>query len=390
MIKLDLPAPDNEAAQHSAQLLMQIRNTIKANGGWLNFARYMEMALYTPGLGYYSAGLQKFGAQGDFITAPEVSPLFARTLAQPVATLLRAMPQACVVEFGAGSGKLATDMLQQLQQLDCLPHTYFIIELSAELRARQQQTLQSRVPDLLDRVIWLDTLPANKIQAVVIANEVLDAMPVHRFVIENSEIMEIGVICSQHDLSLQTYPASETLRESIRYIEQETGRNFDEGYHSEINLNIAPWLQAVSSILEQGAVYLIDYGYPRAEYYLPERNMGTLMCYYRQRAHDDALRYPGLQDITAFVDFTAVAEAAIMAGFELDGFTSQANFLIDCGLMQLLQETENNQQRFTQAQQIKTLTLASEMGERFKVMGLNKNIDMQLPGFGLQDMRYRL
>jgi SAM-dependent MidA family methyltransferase len=390
MLKVDLPEPDSEAAQHSAKLLALIRNAVMANGGWLDFARYMELALYTPGLGYYSSGLQKFGEQGDFITAPEVSGLFGKTLAQSLSQVLRTLPQGCVLEFGAGSGKLAADMLGQLHQSGCMPHKYYIMELSAGLRARQQHTLQSRVPHLVQYVQWLDTLPLRPINAVVVANEMLDAMPVRRFVMENNKINEIGVACAAQGLLLQTQTANEALQHAVDHIEQETGHVFTNGYTSEINLNIAPWLQSISAVLDQGAIYLIDYGYPRAEYYAPERHMGTLMCYYRQRAHDDALRYPGLQDITAFVDFTAVAEAAVQAGFDIDGFTSQANFLLDSGLMQMLEDATDERRRFVQAQQVKTLTLASEMGERFKVIGLNKNIDMRLPGFGLQDLRYRL
>lgn len=392
MIKLDLPQPDASAIEHSAQLAALIRNTIAANSGWIDFSRYMQLALYAPGMGYYVAGAQKFGELGDFVTAPEISPLFAQSLANPVAAVLREMIQPHVVEFGAGSGKLAADLLLQLEVLNTLPEKYLIIELSPELQQRQSQTIMRHAPHLHERVTWLQQLPEQPVNAVVLANEVLDAMPVTRFVKQGDKFYPLGVVSEGEGFRLQPGKVEQGLHQTLVAIEYETGVELCDGYTSEINLNIQPWLTSVSAMLNQGAVYLVDYGYPRAEYYSAERIMGTLMCYLQHRSFDDALRYPGLQDITAFVDFTAAAEAALIAGFEVQGFTSQANFLLDSGLPALLQEKLDGDERnnLYWVQQMKTLTLPSEMGERFKVMGLSKNIDLPVPGFRLQDMRYRL
>ena len=392
MIKLDLPQPDASSMEHSAQLVDLIRNTIANNSGWIDFSQYMQLALYAPGLGYYSAGLTKFGESGDFITAPEISPLFACSLANPVAKILQDMTHPQIMEFGAGSGKLAADLLTRLEILQALPEKYLIVELSGELQQRQSQTIMQLVPHLHGRVAWLQQLPAKSLNAVIVANEVLDAMPVTRFVKKSGTFYPLGVALECNELCLQTGSFDQGLHDAIVAIEQETDIEMCDGYTSEINFNIEPWLQSVGDILDQGVIYLIDYGYPRSEYYLPERAMGTLMCYFRHRSFDDALRYPGLQDITAFVDFTAVAEAALHAGLDLEGFTSQANFLLDCGLPALLQEKlgDNERKNFGWIQQMKTLTLPSEMGERFKVMSISKNMDIKVSGFGLQDMCYRL
>lgn len=389
---LELPKPSDVEQQHSAQLIALIKNEIAANQGWISFSRYMELALYAPGLGYYSAGLQKFGEAGDFITAPEVSPLFAQALARPVAEVLATMDQPRLIEFGAGSGILAAGLLQALTAKNSLPDEYLIIELSAELKQRQQQTLQALVPEYYARVHWLDALPETKLNAVVLANEVLDAMPVERFIKTVQGIESLGVVWDNNHFCLKSAPAAELLRQAVRHIEVENNFIFPVGYSSEINCHIRPWLRATANILNQGAVYLIDYGYPRSEYYLADRAAGTLMCYYRHRTHDDALCYPGLQDITAFVDFTDVAESALDCGFDVDGFTTQGNFLLACGITELVeaQSSSDEKQQLILLQQMKTLTMPEEMGERFKVMGLNYKLDRMLPGFDFRDYRHRL
>ena len=387
MHKLDLPEPSAVEKQHSAQLVELIKNEIDQAGGWIDFARYMELALYAPGLGYYSAGRQKFGEQGDFITAPEISPMFSQTLANPVADILSAMQGGDVLEFGAGSGAMAAECLSALQQKAVLPERYLIVELSAELRERQQQTIAARVPELMDRVYWLDKLPEQPIKAVVLANEVLDAMPVQRFIRTAEGVQCLGVAVQHEQLVLKVLAANAELKTAIQAIEKNLGRELSEDYSSEINFNSQPWLQSIADVLDQGVVYLIDYGYPQREYYLPERTMGTLMCYYQHRAHDNALWNPGLQDITAFVDFTAVADAADSAGFDILGYTSQANFLLDVGLPALIeaQMSDDIKQQLQMTQQVKTLTLPSEMGERFKVLGLRKNMQIDVPGFGIRN-----
>ena len=392
MMKLDLPEPDAAASDHSAQLAAIIRNTIAARSGWIDFSEYMELALYAPGMGYYTNGSQKFGEHGDFITAPEISPLFAQSLANPVAKILGSLLQPRIIEFGAGSGKLALDLLMQLELLQALPDQYFIVELSAELQQRQSQTILQHAPHLHERVSWLHTLPAIPLNAVVLANEVLDAMPVTRFVKLNGRFFPLGVVNHGEVFCLEAGTYDDTLHQYLVTIQNEIGYELCDGYTSEVNMNIHPWLKSLADVVNKGAVFLVDYGYPRREYYLPERSMGTLMCYFQHRSFDDALRYPGLQDITAFVDFTAVADAALKSGFEVQGYTSQAHFLLDCGLPVLFEEKIGTDKRKNMqwAQQLKTLTQPSEMGERFKAMMLTKNIEQNFPGFGLQDMRYRL
>ncbi len=392
MQALDLPEPTIEEMAHSQKLSELIKQKVIAAGGWIDFEQYMQLALYAPGLGYYSAGAQKFGETGDFITSPEVSPLFAQTLANPVSVLLKKIPQAKIIEFGAGSGKLAADLLCALDALDQLPDEYLIIEVSAELQQRQRETLQQTVPELLDRVHWLSSLPQTSLNAIVIANEVLDAMPVQRFSIEeNNEVKLLGVEIADTELKLSYQNSTEALTDKVLAL-NENFNHQGHAYCSEINLNIAPWIKAVSQCINKGAVYLIDYGYPRSEYYSEDRHMGTFLGYYKHRSLDAPLWCPGLQDLTAFVDFTDIAEAAIEHGFDVDGFTSQGNFLINAGLTQVVENLtiENEMQRLNIMQQMKTLSMPGEMGERFKVMGLSKGMDDNIPGFEMRDFRYRL
>ncbi len=389
MQNLDLPEPSEAEKQHSEKLCQLIKQTIDEAGGWIGFDQYMQQALYAAGLGYYSAGAQKFGEQGDFITAPELSPLFARTLARPVANLLEDIEDSVIIEFGAGSGQLAVDLLGELNDLSRLPQAYWIIELSAELKQRQYEKIKQAHPELLTRVQWLTVLPEKAINAIVIANEVLDAMPVKRFQINHGLCTELGVTVENDDLVLQSRPADAALQQQIK----ETGINLDAvEYQSEINLYIKPWVTALAQSTNKCAVYLIDYGYPRSEYYSAERSMGTCMGYYRHRTLDAPLWYPGLQDLTAFVDFTAVAESALQSGFDVDGFTSQGIFLLNCGLSEVVEQSvsENDMQRIQLHQQMKSLSLPSEMGERFKVMGLSKGLEQNIPGFEVRDFRYRL
>lgn len=390
MQSVNLPQPTDIEKQHSAKLCELIAQRINQTGGWISFADYMQLALYAPGLGYYSAGLHKFGEAGDFITAPEIGSLFARTLARPLAQLLADIPIASLLEFGAGSGQLAADLLAELNALGQLPERYLIVELSAELRQRQQQTLQQQVPDLLQRVHWLDQLPDTAQNLIVIANEVLDAMPVTRFSIKDGKVYEQGVSLQEGELQLESRLADDTLQQQVEALGIESAPEVE--YQSEINLSIAPWLKAVADCINQGAIYLIDYGYTRSEYYSAERHMGTFIGYYRHRALDAPLWYPGLQDLTAFVDFTAVAEAALENQLDVDGFTSQGNFLIDCGLTDVMQgiDTASEIAQLQLSQQMKTLSLPGEMGERFKVIGLSKGLKQNVPGFSLRDLRYSL
>ncbi|MCU7937213.1 MAG: class I SAM-dependent methyltransferase [Candidatus Thiodiazotropha sp. (ex Dulcina madagascariensis)] len=386
-----LPLPDPTAQAVSDRLLRQIRRTIDRAGGAIPFDRFMEMALYAPGLGYYVAGSRKFGEQGDFITSPEVSPLFAQCLAHQAEPVLSAMSRGEVLEFGAGSGLLAADMLAELERLGSLPQRYLILEVSPELRARQQETLQARVPHLLSLVDWLDGMPGG-FHGFVIANELLDALPVNRFRIADGAVEECFVTYDEQGLKAHfAEPVTPGLKEAVSDIGQ-AGGELPNGYVSEVNLRQASWLHALAGAVRRGAVILIDYGYSGAEYYHPQRNQGTLMCHYRHRAHSDSFRWVGLQDITSQVDFTAATRVALEAGFRLGGYTTQAHFLIANGLDTLLADSDPNDltRHMALVQGVKRLTLPSEMGERFKVLGLLKDLEMNLQGFSLRDFCERL
>ena len=388
----DLPEPDAETIGYSNQLTEVIKEECSQAQEGIPFSRFMLLALYAPKFGYYTGGLQKFGDAGDFITAPEVSSLFSRCVARQAAQVLNEMDLADMLEFGAGSGVMAADILLELERLHALPERYYIVELSAELRERQRQTLSHMAPHLLARVQWLDSLPQQAIEGVVVANEVLDAMPVECFRINDGTVEQLRVVARDGQLCAVYAKADEATVSQVRSIEQHRGKAFKHGYCSEFNPAVKAWLASLYLLLNKGVVLLIDYGYPVREYYLDERNNGTLICHYQHRAHADPLWYPGLQDITAFVDFSAVAHAADDVGFELAGYTSQAMFLMGCGLGDLHQSevSDDPKQQLLLAQQIKTLTLPSEMGERFKVMALGRDMDLPLIGFALQDYRNRL
>lgn len=380
--------------------MQKIRAACREAGGWIRFSEFMNMALYQPALGYYSGGLQKFGAKGDFITAPEVSHLFGQCLANQLSEILSHMKnasdeKAVLLEFGAGSGILAADILLQLEKLDALPDKYLVLELSAELQQRQQQTLQDRAPHLLSHVQWLNQLPDDVSSAVVIANEVLDAMPVECFRVKSNQnnLFESLLVGVEEDRLVSQYaPADRHTANVLTSIKQRSELDFPDDYKSEFNPAIKGWLHGMAGSINRLVILLIDYGYNEKEYYHPDRNNGTLMCYYQHRAHDDFFWWPGLQDITAFVNFTDVAYSAVDLGMEVSGYTTQAAFLLASGLSQLhaSQVTDEVQQQIKLSQQIKTLTLPSEMGERFKVMALTKDYDEALTGFSMLDLRNRL
>lgn len=375
----NLPTPNADAKQHSDQLAQIIAERIQAEGP-ISFADYMQMALYHPGYGYYSAGSRKFGEAGDFVTAPEISPLFSKCIARQCAQVLDEMQGGDILEFGAGSGVMAKDILLALQQMNSLPSQYFILEVSADCREQQQQTLKALDEKLSQRVVWLDALPQN-FSGIILANEVVDAMPVHKFSWDNG-MQEFYVDVTNDELTW-CLQKSENLELTSSEI------NFAEGYQSEINRMATAWVKSLAEILNSGVILLIDYGFPAHEYYHPDRSMGTIMCHFRHYAHTDPLIYPGIQDITAHVDFTALALAAVDSGLNVAGFTHQAAFLINCGLTDLLM-TEDAYEQFALNQQVKKLTLPSEMGELFKVLALTKNVDFNLLGFTLMNQLERL
>ena len=369
---LSLPVPDDDAIAHSARLATRIADAIRAGDDWLDFADYMQLALYAPGLGYYAAGAQKFGASGDFVTAPEISPLFGACLARQVECLLKQGCAANLLEFGAGSGRLCYDLVRATPELA----RYHILETSPDLRQRQHEFLRTQLSsELFHKIEWLEQLP-NGFDGIVLANEVLDAMPV-RLLQKSDGWQLLGVGLDGDRFGWRQRPADDDTVSMMEAIETTVGE-LPAGYRCEVNPNLAPWMYSLDESCERVAVLLIDYGYPRELHYHPARTEGALTCHYRHRVHADPLVYPGLQDITAFVDFDACADAAEAAGFGVRGLATQAQFLLANGLLELAQEAmarAGEAERIALAQQIKTLTLPGEMGEKFKVLALSKNIE---------------
>jgi len=370
-----LPVPDPQALATGRALLDRLERELAAAGNWISFARYMELALHEPGLGYYAAGARKLGAGGDFVTAPELSPLFGRALARQAAQLLQ--PGEAVLEFGAGSGALAEDLVAELKDFE-----YWILETSPELKHRQQQRLGSRVR-------WLDRLPRN-FRGVMIANEVVDAMPVHALAWTRSGLMERGVCANEGQLAWSERPAEKSLVENSKEIQVEippSGR-----YESELALYARAWMRSLGRILERGALLVLDYGFPEGEYYHPQRSMGTLACHYRHRVHGDPFFLPGLQDITAHVDFSALARAARDAGLQLLGYAGQAQFLVNCGITDLLaaQDPADAVRYLPAAAAVQKLLSPAEMGELFKVLAVGRGVAAPLRGFSTGDRSHAL
>jgi SAM-dependent MidA family methyltransferase len=387
---MTLPAPDVDALAYSAALVRHISDEIAQAGGWIGFNQFMERALYAPGMGYYSGGAHKFGAAGDFVTAPELSSTFAQTLAAQAAQIFTLSAPA-IIEVGAGSGRLAVDLLLELERRGALPKHYGILELSGQLRARQQNTLAERAPHLLERMVWLDRLP-ERFDGLVLANELLDAMPVHLVVWRecpldksgkaDSSIDERGVgIGREGQFAWIDRPASGHLLQRAQALATECA--IPPGTLSEINLAAPAWTAEWARILGRGALLLIDYGFPRHEYYHPQRDTGTLICHYRHHSHDEPFYLPGLQDITAHVDFTAIAEAGCAAGLDFLGYTTQSSFLMNCGLTEILARTptEDLLHYLPLAKAAQKLISPAEMGELFKVIALGRGISEPLIGF---------
>lgn len=378
-----LPPPSADEQEHSARLVSLIRESM--NDGPIPFSQFMQLALYAPGLGYYSAGKTKFGDAGDFVTAPELGNVFAFCLAQQCQQILSNLDGGDILEVGPGSGTLAAHLLLTLEDQQQLPAHYYLLELSADLRQRQRQTIEDMAPHLLERVHWIDTLPTEKIRGIVLANELLDAMPITLFH-TGDDVTERGVNIHDNNFVWCEMPASPDLTARVDAL------HLDEDYLSEINFHAEAWIRSIAKLVSSGVVLIIDYGFAAAEYYHPQRHMGTLMCHYQHRSHGDPLILVGLQDITAHVDFTAMATAAVDSEFDVLGYTSQAAFLMANGLETLManSDPDNARTHLEMTNQIKKLTLPSEMGELFKVMALGKNIDLDLAGFELLDRRNRL
>jgi SAM-dependent MidA family methyltransferase len=372
----DLPEPDAVSLQHSARVATHIKECIREANGWIPFSTYMELAMFAPGLGYYSAGAAKIGAAGDFITAPEMSTLFGATLAKQVAQVLKATG-GDVLEFGAGSGKLARDLLRGLEKLGCERCQYLILEPSPDLRERQHSFLQKEIPEWISRIQWIDQLPKN-FAGVMIANEVLDAMPIDLIAWQTDGIYERGVAIANNEFFWE-----DRKLESGSLLDHAQAIHVAPGYVSEIHRAGAAFVRSMGDSLKHGVALLIDYGFLDHEYYHSDRNTGTLMCHYRHRAHTDPFFLPGAQDVTAHVNFSVMMDAARGVGLDVEGFTTQAKFLIHCGITDQLGEIDpaNATQYLPLANQVQRLLSPAEMGELFKVLALGRGIDFPLLGF---------
>lgn len=396
-----LSALSPEALAHTERLTVLIKQFIEQQGGWISFAEFMQKALYEPGLGYYVAGARKFGVEGDFVTAPEISSLFSHCLARQCQQILD--ETSSILEFGAGTGIMAADILLALEKQKALPKYYFILEVSPDLQQRQQETLQAECHHLLSRVVWLSSLPEN-FEGVVLANEVLDAMPVHLFEVQEGKAVEKGVGISHDQLvwKLAKHEARKlggiAVQKTLDELQHRFNAGYDDkpsvfahGYTFEVCSAIKPWLENLYAGMKRGVILIIDYGFPEHEYYHPQRYQGTLMCHYRHHAHTDPFIHIGLQDITTHVDFSAVARAAEECGFSISGYARQASFLMSLGI---LTSTEvaclDVQQQYQHTQAVKKLLLPSEMGELFKVIALNKGENLPLAGFSLENHVNRL
>jgi SAM-dependent MidA family methyltransferase len=382
----ELPVPDDSALAHSAHVADLVRARLVASGGWISFADYMDLVLYAPGLGYYSAGAQKFGPAGDFVTAPGLGSLFARCLARVAGQALDQLGGGVVLEVGGGTGALAADLLGALRVNP--PRQYLLLEVSADLRERQHAVVAARVPELLDRVQWLDRLPATPLTGVLIANEVLDALPVERFTMQDGMPRQLGVCLQDGKFAWSSVPAPSALEAAVRAIEQDIGGRLPDGYSSEISLRQPAWIASLAASLGQGLALFTDYGYSRREYYHPQRTDGTLTCHYRHHWHADPFLLPGLQDITAWVDFSVAARAAVAAGLDVAGYATQAHFLLATGILQEMETgaARNQGEMQAVAAELRQLLMPGEMGERFKMLALGRDFE---PGFELtvRDMR---
>ena len=389
-----LPSLTADEQAHSELLQTAIRNELERSQNWMGFDRYMELALYAPGLGYYSAGAHKFGVGGDFITAPEISPLFSHCVANQCAEVLRSLAGANILELGAGSGVMAAEVLLQLESLEQLPDRYYILEVSAELQQRQRLFLASKVPHLFSRVEWLSVLPTG-FCGIIVANEVLDALPVKRFCAVSGTIFELGVSVADQQFCWQSHMMNEQTRIAVENIIADMGNGFADSYCSEVNMLLPGWMSALSESMHRGVMLFIDYGLPRKQYYGEARAQGTLNCFFKHQQHDNPFINVGIQDITAWVDFTALAQAGANAELELCGFATQANFLIGTGIESLLHAAMNRSdmtdtQRWKLSQQVQQLMLPDAMGETFKVIAFHKECDIDLSGFSVRDLRHLL
>ncbi|WP_190600776.1 class I SAM-dependent methyltransferase [Candidatus Vesicomyidisocius sp. SY067_SCS001] len=358
-----------------------IKNTIIQNTSPIGFDEFMNLALYYPTLGYYRSGLEKFSENGDFITAPETSDLFGFCLAKQCAQVLNGTND--ILEFGSGSGILATQILLELGRLQRLPQKYYILELSGELKHRQAETIGKVLPELIDRIVWLDELPSD-FSGVIIANEVLDAMPAKRVIYKNKQFYELGVDYHENEFFWKKFDFPYQNNKIL------LPNNVIEDYKTEINLYAIAWINSLYNATNKALVLLIDYGMSRDEYFHPQRLDGTLRCYYQHKASENPFVNIGKQDITTSVNFSDIADQASISGFKVRGYATQALFLISLGISDYLLKQKDKNECMNLAQQIKQLVLPSVMGESFKVLALSKKLSIKLIGFVEQDLSGKL
>ena len=379
----------DHSQSHSELVMENLAKEIKANQGWISFEDFFEFVMYKPGLGYYSAGAKKLGSSGDFTTSPEISRLFGKTVSNQVIALLNKLESPSIIEIGAGSGRLAYDIITNLINSKMDFDKYYILEVSADFRERQRQELSLLPDETFEKVIWLDSILEAPVEGIVIGNEVIDALPFKRFTVVDHKIQEIGVSIKNGQLTESTRDADKTLAEEVRLIEKALNRDFEQNYTSEIRLNIGQWLKGISSMLKSGALLFIDYGYSRQEYYAEDRKNGSMICHYRNTAHENPFLNLGVQDISASVEFTLLAEKALEEQLEVGLFTSQSDFLINGNILGELDKIEDDTLRMELTQEIKQLLMPSQMGQTFKCMMLYKNIS--LDSFeGIRDLRHTL
>ncbi|MBE9530130.1 MAG: SAM-dependent methyltransferase [Proteobacteria bacterium] len=373
-------------------MTLLLTQAIARHGGRIRFDQFMDIAMFAPGRGYYDSVNRIFGDDGDFTTAPEISSFFGQCIARQILQIMAEMGQVNILEFGAGSGILAQTILMELEKNDRLPQTYFIYDISPTLRERQYARLKDNVPHLIDKLVWLNDIPEH-FNGIIIANEVLDAMPVHRVVFRrNLHHEETYVTIKNGKLVLEEGPLSSIkIKREMDKIMQ-VWPDIKDGYRSEISLGLKHWIARISQILGKGLVLLIDYGFTRREYYQPIHHQGNLMCYFQHRAHDDPLLYPGIQDVTCHVDFSHVAEAFQDQGLAVAGYTNQAFFLAGCGLEVLYQEldTSDEEKFIDKTRCLEKLIMPNAMGESFKVIGLTRGLNEDLIGFSVSNQKDRL
>ena len=386
MTAAPLPLPDDAAREHSARVVGRVREEIAQAGGFIAFTRYMEIVLYEPALGYYVAGARKFGGSGDFITGPELSTLYGAALARQLQAILEATGAKRIVELGAGSGALAASILNSLARRGVPPQTYSILEVSPELRERQRATVATAAPGEAARVDWLDRLP-EAIDGIVVMNEVLDALAPRVLARRGGAWLERGVTWKDGALAWDERPLADS-----RLLSAASARfPAESDYVSEINPAAEALVATLARRLRSGALVIVDYGFPQAEYYHPQRREGTLMGHYRHRSHTDPFLWPGLSDLTAHVDFTAIARAAEGARMEVAGFATQASFLLGCGILDLLATTgaPESLAYLREAAAVQKLVSPAEMGEMFKVLLLARG-DAAWSSLAIADMMHRL